>query len=218
MTVVNGYISMLQREQLGSLNDQQQAVLEKMSSNTRSLINLVNDMLDLSKLEANKLEINLVDSPLDQLINESIDKINVLYGEKGVKLSYDGLKANIKTDPDKFERILLNLLSNAIKFTPAEGSVTVTSQLDPTTKLVTIAVIDTGIGIAPEALDGLFHKFSQVDNYLQRQTGGTGLGLAICKQMVEKLGGTIGVDSTSGKGSRFWFTMPGGEVDEVTVS
>jgi len=208
MTVIRGYINLLQREQLGPVNEKQQEILSKMSHNTKTLIELVNDMLDLSKLEANKLEVQISDNSVNDLIDKAFEKIRVLYDEKGIVLNYKGSDIKIKTDPEKFERIVLNLLSNAYKFTPTGGKVTVSSTIDHIEKIITICVTDTGSGIPAESLDSLFRKFSQVENYLQRQTGGTGLGLAICKQLVNRLGGIIWVKSTIGTGSQFYFTMP----------
>ena len=208
MTVIRGFIGMLKTEQLGKLNEQQQDILEKMSLNTKTLIDLVNEMLDLSKLESNKLDIKLSNNSLDDLIDQSINKISLLYDGKGVSLKHSGVDGQIKTDPVKFDRVLTNLLSNAYKFTPSSGTVTVSSTIDKAKHLATICVADTGVGVPPESLDLLFKKFSQVDNYLQRQAGGSGLGLAICRQLVEKLGGKIWVESQPGSGSQFYFTMP----------
>jgi signal transduction histidine kinase len=214
MTVIRGSVSLLEREQLGPVNAKQKEVLSRMSNNTKGLIDLVNDMLDLSKLEADKMELKLVNSSVSSLVSEAFTKIQTLYDSKGIKLSANGPTAMIKTDTDKFERILLNLLSNSYKFTEAGGTVTVTTSLNQDEHYATITVTDTGSGI-PEAATGiLFKKFSQVDNYLQRQSNGTGLGLAICKELAEKLGGRIGVRSKLGMGSEFWFTMPMSVVEE----
>jgi signal transduction histidine kinase len=207
MTVIRGFINLLEREQLGPINDSQKEVLKKMSLNTKSLIDLVNDMLDLSKLEANKLEVVISDNRVSTMINNTMDKIQLMYESKGVNLSRRGPDIIVKTDPDKFERVILNLLSNAYKFTPSGGSVTVSSKVN-NDNTATICVCDSGIGIPADAINNLFRKFSQIDNYLQRQSGGTGLGLAICKQLVEKMGGEIHVDSTVGVGSKFYFTLP----------
>jgi len=208
MTVIRGFIGLLYRGQLGPLTIQQKEVVEKINNNTKTLIGLVNDMLDLAKLQADKLEITLSDNPIDVLVNNAFDKMQILYNGKGIALKYIGPNVLINTDPEKFEHIMLNLLSNAYKFTQTGGSVTVTSKIDEDKHLATICITDTGIGIPPEAIGNLFKKFSQVENYLQRQTGGSGLGLSICKQMVERLGGTIWVKSNIGVGSQFYFTMP----------
>ena len=208
MTVIRGYISLLGREQLGTLSDPQKDILNKMSINTKGLIDLVNNMLDLSKLESNKFEVQISNQPLDKLVSQSIEEMKILYASKSINLSYADSNVQIKTDPEKFRRIMMNLLDNAYKFTPIGGNVTITSKADKETNLVTVCIDDTGIGISADALGGLFRKFSQVDNYLERQLGGSGLGLAICKGLVEKLGGTIGVKSELGFGSKFCFTMP----------
>jgi len=208
MTVIRGFLNLLQRKQLGPINKQQYDILGKMDVNTKNLIDLVNNMLDLSKLEANKLTIDLTDNFLSDLVNASLDKISLLYEGKGVDLKYDKESVRIKTDAEKFQRVIVNLLSNAYKFTPAGGSVTISSKIDDEKRMVTICVADTGIGMPPEDIGRLFKKFSQVDNYLQKTSGGTGLGLSICKQMVEKMGGEIWVESTQGVGSQFYFTAP----------
>ena len=206
MTVIRGYVNLLQNKKIDL--DGQKNMLEKVSLNTKALIDMVNNMLDLSKLESGKLEMMLTDVAIDDLINASVEQIRLLYVDKGVDIKYHGSGATIRTDPEKFARIVLNLLNNAYKFTPSGGSVTITSSIDKVSHIVVVCVADTGIGIPSEGINSLFKKFSQVDNYLQRQAGGTGLGLSICKQLVEKLGGRIWVESTPDVGSKFYFTTP----------
>jgi len=208
MTVFRGFIGILKSKQLGNVTSKQQELLEKMSNNTKNLIELVNNMLDLSKLEADRLVIELSDNFLGDMVNRSLEKMSLLYEGKGVALNYTNVSVRLKTDPDKFERVLVNLLSNAYKFTPAGGSVTVSCDIDEKNRIAKICVSDTGLGIPHESINKLFKKFSQVDNYLQKTSGGTGLGLAICKQMVEKMGGKIWVESQPNTGSQFYFTMP----------
>ncbi|MEI7917836.1 MAG: ATP-binding protein [Candidatus Saccharibacteria bacterium] len=214
MTVIRGYVNLLQRQQLGPQNDEQQNVLTRINENTQTLISLVGDMLDLSKLEAHKLGLNLSTCSVDDLVKHAIDQVNLMYTTKGLKLTYSPTNRGlyINTDPAHFDRIMTNLLSNAYKFTE-KGGVNIHVKLDTTNldnkgDMVVISVIDTGIGIPPEAMEKLFNKFSQVDNYLQRTTGGTGLGLAICRRLVAHLGGKIGVESVVDKGSKFWFELP----------
>ncbi|MFZ2125244.1 MAG: ATP-binding protein [Candidatus Saccharimonadales bacterium] len=209
MTVFRGFISLLQRKSLGPITGKQQEVLEKMNVNTKNLIDLVNNMLDLSKLEANRLTMEFSDDSMNNLVNKSLEKIALLYESKGVTLKYEsGVDAQIYTDAEKFQRVLVNLLSNSYKFTPAGGSVTVSSKINEDGQYVTVCVSDTGIGMPADAMGKLFKKFSQVDNYLQKTSGGTGLGLSICKQMVEKMNGKIWVESELSAGSKFYFTMP----------
>jgi signal transduction histidine kinase len=224
MTVIRGYVSLLQRQQLGPQNDKQQSILNKISDNTKVLINLVNDMLDLSKLEANKLELNLGIYPIDGLIQKSINQVELMYAAKGLRLTYLPTRQNndvgagilVNVDPTHFDRIMINLLSNAYKFTD-KGSVTIKATLVKSdsktsnkTDMVVVTITDTGIGISEDAMPTLFKKFSQVENYLQRSTGGTGLGLAICQHLIARLDGKIGVNSVENKGSEFWFEVPRG--------
>lgn len=208
MTIIRGYISLLNREQLGDLNDKQKEILTKMNDTTVGLINFVAEMLDLSKLDAGKFEVTPVDVSVEGLISGSVEKMRVIYDTKGVTLMSHVEPAQIKTDPGQFDRIISNLLGNAYKFTQKGGTVTVSNTIDNEARLVTVCVADTGVGIPPEAIETLFKKFTQVDNVLQRQSGGSGLGLVIAKQLVEKLGGTIWVKSKFGEGSQFFFTMP----------
>ncbi len=208
MTVIRGYISLLERGQLGVMTDNQKSILEKMNNNTKTLVQLVNDMLDLSKLESNKLEINLTNNSLSGMVENSINQMSLLFKDKGITLYSEGDDAIVNTDADKFDRILINLLSNAYKFTHGGGKVSVTTTVNKTAHLATICVSDTGVGIPAAGIENLFKKFSQVDNYLQRQSGGTGLGLSICKGLVGKLGGKIWMESTVGVGSKFYFTLP----------
>lgn len=208
MTVIRGYISLLERGQLGVMTDNQKSILEKMNNNTQSLIQLVNDMLDLSKLESNKLEINLTNNSLSGMVENSINQMSLLFKNKGIALVFDGDDTIVNTDADKFDRILMNLLSNAYKFTHGGGKVNVTTTVDKASHKATVCVADTGVGIPAVGMENLFKKFSQVESYLQRQSGGTGLGLSICKGLIEKLGGKIWVDSTVSVGSKFYFTVP----------
>jgi signal transduction histidine kinase len=172
------------------------------------LIDFVAEMLDSSKLDAGKFVVSQVDSSLEQLVDESVEKIRLLFDSKGIKIENNIQSAQIKTDPGQFGRVVSNLLSNACKFTPNGGTVTISNTVDNDSHLVTICIADTGVGIPADAIDNLFKKFSQIDNVLKRQSGGSGLGLVISKQLVEKLGGTIWVKSKPGEGSQFFFTMP----------
>lgn len=208
MTIVRGYINLLSREQLGALNDEQKKILTKMSDSVVSLINFVAEMLDLSKLDAGKFEVNPVESSLTDLVTGSTERMRVLFDSKGVKLEGHIIPVQIKTDPVQFDRIMLNLLGNAYKFTPKDGAVTVSNMIDEKNHMVTICIADTGVGIPAPSLENLFKKFSQVDNVLQRQSGGSGLGLVISKGLVEKMGGTIWAKSVVNEGSQFYFTVP----------
>lgn len=207
MTAIRGFATVLSQGKFGELNEKQNDLVQKISRNATTLIELVGDMLDLNKLSAGKLAVSIDAHSVLSLVSTEIDKFQAMYDEKGLalktRLEYEG---DVAVDSVHFARILTNLLSNALKFTQ-DGSVTVsTKQLSD--GMVEIAVTDTGIGIPQTSLSQLFKKFSQVDNVLQRQASGTGLGLVICKDLVEAMGGHIKVVSEYKKGSTFSFTVP----------
>jgi PAS domain S-box-containing protein len=177
-----------------------------------SLLTIINDILDISKLEAGRLMFEAIDFDLEKLVDETIGLMAPKAREKGLVLSHEvdeRLSVPLLGDPTRIRQILLNLVGNAIKFTP-RGRVTVeaacTQQRQGVAEL-RVEVADTGGGIPPEATARLFTKFTQADETIARRFGGTGLGLAICKQLVEAMGGEIGVSSRVGGGSRFWFTL-----------
>lgn len=177
-----------------------------------ALLLLLNDILDLSKIEAGQVELELLNFDLRDLL----DSVKALWDSqlqgKGLTFSIEvapDVAPILKTDPTRIRQILFNLIGNAAKFTE-EGSVTVKvsqRRLEDDEFELRLAVTDTGIGIAPDGQSRLFTKFSQADESMTRKYGGTGLGLAICKELTELLGGEIGVESTLGQGSTFWFTL-----------
>jgi PAS domain S-box-containing protein len=206
MTAIRGFATVLLNGRFGELNEKQADLVQKIGRNSTNLIELVGDMLDLNKLSAGKLTIAIDSYKLISLVSSEIDKFQAMYEEKGLRLETDlQYEGDVCVDQIHFARVLTNLLSNALKFTK-EGSVTVRTERDG--DMVKVSVIDTGIGIPATSLSQLFKKFSQVDNVLQRQVSGTGLGLAICKDLVESMGGKIGVVSEYKKGSTFSFTIP----------
>jgi len=173
----------------------------------RHLLALINDVLDISKIEAGQLE--LAHEPFDMraTIQKSIEKVRPLAEKKGLTLAATIAPAVGQSigDPRRVEQILLNLLNNAVKFTE-RGAVRIESGVEAG-RLVT-RVMDTGIGIRAEDMETLFKPFRQVDTGITRQYEGTGLGLSICKRLVETMGGKIWVESELGKGSTFTFTLP----------
>jgi PAS domain S-box-containing protein len=178
-----------------------------------SLLAIINNVLDLSKIEAGKLELSESDFSVVELAVSCNTVVWHAAREKGLDLNFV-LKPDVvnvvRGDPDRIRQVLLNLLSNAIKFTTAGSVVLSISKVEDTPEgtILKFSVTDTGIGIPEEKQRLLFQKFSQLDVGVGRQLGGTGLGLAICKSLVEHMGGTIGVKSTPGVGSSFWFTVP----------
>ncbi len=175
----------------------------------KHLLSMINDILDLAKIEAERLELDREPTELAEAVDEVQRITAILVKDKPVRLS-SSLPANLPTldaDRIRLRQILNNLMSNAVKFTN-EGEVRVVAQHVPDDKVVMISVEDTGIGIAPEHLGEVFEQFRQVDGSSSRRAGGTGLGLAITKRLVEMHGGRIWVESELGKGSKFKFTIP----------
>ncbi|MEZ0262290.1 MAG: ATP-binding protein [Alphaproteobacteria bacterium] len=177
-----------------------------------TLLTIVNDILDLAKVEAGRIELESIVFSLQEVIDNVVETITPLCSEKGLGfvLNFEGEGIPyLVGDPLRLGRIMTNLLSNATKYT-LKGFITVdviTTQQDGV-MTVDWSVTDTGIGIAPEKLEHIFEKFTQADSSITRRFGGTGLGLHITRQLVEKMGGNIGVESTPGEGSRFWFHIP----------
>ncbi|PSN20247.1 hypothetical protein C7271_03140 [filamentous cyanobacterium CCP5] len=195
----------------GDINARQQTALDTIDRSGRHLLALINDILDLSKVEAGKLELQKspVDIPL--LCESSLTFVKQQAQKKHIHLSLKlpGQLPTIDVDQRRIQQVLLNLLTNAVKFTPEGGRVrlVVSADSQPKPQLV-LAIIDTGIGIASEHLPKLFKPFVQIDNRLNRSHSGTGLGLALVRRLVELHGGTVSVDSTVGKGSCFTIKLP----------
>ncbi|HTU57534.1 MAG TPA: response regulator, partial [Polyangiales bacterium] len=184
------------------------------------LIELLNDILDLSKIEAGMLEAEVLRFAPDKLLREVVEDARLRANERGLslELSVDGpLPQSIQSDPTRLRQILLNLLSNAIKFTE-QGSVRVRTRLLPEACLLEICVSDTGIGIPEEIAQQLFEPFMQADTSITRRYGGTGLGLTITKQLVQLLGGEIGVHNEPEGGAVFVFTVATGPLDSVPLT
>jgi PAS domain S-box-containing protein len=187
------------------------------------LLAILNDILDLSKIESGKVEVERMPCKPAQIVTEAVSFMRVRASEKGIKLSVTfaaQLPGMIQTDPTKFRQILLNLIGNAIKFTPA-GGVQVVVSLDhdnsgPAPRL-RVEVIDSGIGMNPQQLSQLFRPFTQADASTTRRFGGTGLGLAISKRLAQMLGGDIAVHSCLGHGSRFILTLESGSLQGVPL-
>ncbi len=192
------------------LSDTQRDYLETISRNGRHLLQLINELLDLSKIAAGRMDLRLEPVPLDALLREAVDSVRAQLEARRHRLALEPAPepVSVRADRGRVLQILLNLLSNAIKFTPDGGHVMLTARLEDGGRHVRVAVRDTGIGIAPEDRAKLFQEFVQLDAAPSRRYEGTGLGLALSKRLVELHGGAIGVDSALGQGSTFWFTLP----------
>jgi PAS domain S-box-containing protein len=195
------------------LDPRQRDFAETIHLSGDTLLTLINEILDFSKLEAGEMELEILDFDLGTCVEEVAELLATSAHAKGLEIATlidPRVPQQLRGDFSRLRQILMNLVSNAIKFT-AEGEVVVRVSLQtatPTTVTVMFAVDDTGIGIAPAAQQRLFQPFSQVDASTTRQYGGTGLGLAICKQLVEVMSGAIDVESVPGQGSTFWFSIP----------
>ncbi len=202
---VIGFSNILLKNMGGNLGEKDIIYLERIQSNGRHLLDLINDILDLSKIEAGRMELEIVELQIGDLVKDLIAQVESQVQNKPVELLAEipkDLKPSF-TDPGKLKQVLLNLMSNAIKFT-SEGSVTIKIVANERSKQVAeIRVIDTGIGIPEERLDKIFDEFSQVDSSTQRKYGGTGLGLSISKSMCTLMGCTLEVESVVGQGSTF---------------
>jgi signal transduction histidine kinase/CheY-like chemotaxis protein/CHASE2 domain-containing sensor protein len=192
------------------LLDEQRRCVEQIRAAGSMLLTVVNDVLDFSKIEAGQIELEAqVFSPA-ALLDSTISLVGSLADQKGLSMTLEasvGLPEHVSGDPNRLRQVLLNLLNNAVKFTPT-GGVTVRVHAESCGDQLRFCITDTGIGIPAEKQDRLFQRFSQVDGTINRKFGGTGLGLAISKQLVELMGGQIGVESELGQGSTFWFTVP----------
>jgi signal transduction histidine kinase/DNA-binding response OmpR family regulator len=196
----------------GPINDVQREDLQAIHSSGQHLLRMINDILDLSKIEAGKMELSIDEVDITEIIKSAMSTAIGLVKEKPIQLIKDVPEdlPIVLADSTRIRQVLINLLQNASKFTD-EGSITVKAQVQTGStgqEEVYISVKDTGIGISKEDQEKLFEPFSQVDDSPTRKTGGTGLGLSISRRMVEMQGGQIGLESAANEGSTFWFTIP----------
>ncbi|OQW91007.1 MAG: hypothetical protein BWK78_05725 [Thiotrichaceae bacterium IS1] len=211
-TPMNGILGMAELLLDTPLTEDQRQQMTILYDSGKTLLLLINELLDVSKLEAGKIELELIPFDLSKVILEIVRLMQVKAQEKNLKLAAqlaDNVPKYVTGDGNRLRQILLNLVSNALKFT-AQGSVTLRVQLDERLAdraRLHFAVIDTGIGIPKDKLEKLFGKFNQLDASTSRKYGGTGLGLFISRQLVELMGGHIGVDTQASQGCTFWFKL-----------
>ena len=211
-TPMNGVLGMAELLLNTPLTEKQRHLADSVHRSGIALLSIINDILDFSKIEAGKLALECLEFGLRETVEDAVELFAEPAGNKGVELTCflpDDLPDNAIGDPVRLRQVLLNLLGNALKFT-ARGEVAVSVRLltqDAHALMLKVEVTDTGVGIAPETQARLFTAFTQADGSTTRHFGGTGLGLAIVKQLVQLMGGDLGIISTPGQGSTFWFTV-----------
>jgi signal transduction histidine kinase len=209
LNAILGYTHMLLTGVSGPVQDAQRKSLTRIDSNSRHLLALINDILDITRIEAGRMPLNVTTFRIPELVHEVMSELEPI-----IKRSNLTVAARMKTslppmrsDRQKVKQIVLNLLSNALKFTPS-GRVTIGAGHDAVTRMMTIDVSDTGVGIPSEAHGKVFEDFRQLDSSPARGYGGTGLGLSICRRLSQMLGGTIDLNSAVGEGSTFRLKLP----------
>jgi signal transduction histidine kinase/ActR/RegA family two-component response regulator len=209
-TPLNGVLAMAEVMSMGELDPPQRERLGVIRQSGSLLLAVLNDVLDLSKIEAGKLTLVKEDFDLEPSLSATIESFGVMARGKGLDFSVsiaEEARGWWRGDADRLRQIVGNLISNAVKFTP-QGSVGASVDVSPETGALRLVVRDSGVGIAPEKLPALFEKFTQADNSATRRFGGTGLGLAICRELTQMMGGSIDVESLEGEGSVFTVELP----------
>jgi len=220
MTAILGYADLLREDK--NAQSSQSKRLEYISTikrNGNHLLSIINDILDISKIEAGKLSVECIEMSPETLIHEVVSLMSIKANAKGLRLDVvftTPAPDTIYGDPVRLRQVLVNLVGNAIKFTPA-GGVTLEVSFDEQKQTLACAVVDTGIGMTPEQLGRLFGAFEQADSSITRQYGGSGLGLMISRRLAEILGGTLTATSVLGRGSVFTLAVPTGDVSGVAM-
>ena len=207
LNAIIGFSEVLTDRMFGELNEKQEEYLRDIYASGTHLLSLINDILDLSKIEAGRMELELTEFHLPTAIENALMLVRERAGRRSIALhtNIDARLGQIQADERKVRQVVLNLLSNAIKFTPEGGRIEVGAV--PKDGFVEVSVSDTGIGIAPEDQEAVFEEFRQVGT-AEKKAEGTGLGLTICRKFIELHGGRIWVKSQLGAGSTFTFTIP----------
>jgi signal transduction histidine kinase len=208
LNAVIGFSEVLSEQMFGELNEKQSEYVDDIHTSGRHLLSLINDILDLAKIEAGRMELDLTTFDIRQALGNALTLVSERAGRRGIALEseIDGSLTDMTGDERKVKQILLNLLSNAVKFTPEGGRVTLTAR--GTDSSVVIAVRDTGVGISAEDQQHIFEEFRQVGTDYARKVEGTGLGLTLTRRFVELHGGEIVVESEPGAGSEFRISLP----------
>jgi signal transduction histidine kinase len=207
LNAIIGFSEVLYERMFGDINEKQAEYLGDILESGRHLLSLINDILDLSKIEAGRMELEPSDFHLPSAIENTLILVRERAQRRGVELgrTIDGTLGTVRGDERKVKQVLLNLLSNALKFTPEGGRIDVRARAHD--GVAEISVIDTGVGIAADDQQAVFEEFKQVGS-ASKKVEGTGLGLAISRKFIELHGGKIWVESEVGKGATFTFTLP----------
>jgi signal transduction histidine kinase len=213
LVAIEKSVSLILDQSAGAVSDQQKQFLTIAERNLKRLTLLINDLLDLSKLEARKMELKREQMPIEKVITETIETLANWAQTKDIALERSVASGipDVFIDANRMTQVLTNLIGNSIKFTPKGGRITVDAAFLEQEAKVKVSIIDTGIGIAPEDLPKLFTKFYQAKDRPASDISGTGIGLAIVREIVELHGGSVWAESPAGQGAKFIFTVPAGE-------
>lgn len=208
LTSIKGYVDLILDGSAGEISEIQEEFLRIVKENSDRLVELINEMLDISRIESGRVHLKVDPLNVAESVRGAVDTFRAVLAQSGRSLTVSVPKnlPQIAADRDRVGQVLVNLISNALKYSPGGGEVIVSARRDGDS--VVISVTDQGLGITREDQKRLFTKFYRVDSAMTREIGGTGLGLSICKTIIELLGGSIGVKSKSGRGSTFWFSLP----------
>ncbi|MBE9593731.1 MAG: HAMP domain-containing histidine kinase, partial [Proteobacteria bacterium] len=204
-----GYTELLLDRIDGDVTKEQENSLTKVDNNAKNLLTLINEILDMSRIESGRVELDLSAVDVQDIIQTTISSLEPMINKKPliIDTDFDENLPLAHADPDRVRQVVTNLLHNAIKFT-SKGRIILSVRRSQTPKFVEVCISDTGMGIREKDFDKLFYMFTPLDISATRPYGGVGLGLSICKGLVEMQGGNIWVESKYGEGSKFYFTLP----------
>ena len=208
LTSIKGYVDLILDGSAGEISEIQQEFLVIVKENSDRLVELINEMLDISRIESGRVHLKVEPLNMGESVRGAVDTFRAVLAQTGrsITVSVSRNLPRVAADRDRVGQVLINLIGNALKYSPGGGEVTVSAKRKG--ESVVVSVTDQGLGITRENQKRLFTKFYRVDSAMTREIGGTGLGLSICKTILELLGGSIGVRSKSGQGSTFWFSLP----------
>lgn len=206
LSAVKSTLELLGAGALGSLSEKGQTKVGRAEENLRHTIELINNLLDLEKMESNRMELDARITALKPILDRALEAVSALAERKRIKINDPNCSVEVVADEQRLTQLVINLLGNAIKFSPDGSKITVA--VEQIGLMVRVSISDTGPGIPSDQLESIFDRYHQTKSAATAKVEGTGLGLAICKAIAEAHKGSIGVESTEGKGSTFWFSVP----------